>query len=218
MSVLKGSPSDQPGKSLSPAVGPMPSVPTIPVSMPANSPNSDPISSCTQHVRRIARISKSDIEPEIRFWELSVVCYVTSANPPLHVIDGFVRQIWKELDIDKVGMVNCGVFIVRFSSKEHHDQACNTNGIMFDKKPFIVKPWYPNISYEKSSLTSIPVWVKLPNLDIMYWTEHILTQIVGYLGKVLKIDTATLTRSRMMYARVLVDMTLADGFPSKLFF
>lgn len=65
-------------------------------------------------------------------------------------------------------MVNRGVFLVCFNSKEHQDQACNMNGILFDKKPFIVKPWYPNISYEKSSLASIPVWVKLPNLDIIY--------------------------------------------------
>lgn len=31
-------------------------------------------------------------------------------------------------------------------------------------------------------------------------------------------DNATLTKSRMMYARVLVDMTLAGGFPEELFF
>ena len=177
-----------------------------------------PIFPCSPSIRRIAKISKIDVELEIKYWELSVVCYVTSANPPLQVVDGFVHRIWKDLHIDKLGMVNRGVFLVRFTLKEHQDQACNMNGILFDKKPFIVKPWYPNISYEKSSLASIPVWVKLPNLDVIYWTENILKQIVGYLGNVLKVDNATLTKSRMMYARVLVDMTLADSFPEELFF
>ena len=65
-------------------------------------------------------------------------------------------------------MVNREVFLIRFSLKEHRERACNMNGILFDKKPFIVKPWCPNISYEKSSLTSVPVWVKLPALDVMY--------------------------------------------------
>lgn len=41
---------------------------------------------------------------------------------------------------------------------------------------------------------------------------------MGYLGKVLKINNATLTKTRLMYARVLVDMNLADGFPEELFF
>lgn len=115
-------------------------------------------------------------------------------------------------------MVNHGVFLVRFGSKEHQEQACNMNDILFDKKPFIVKPWFPNISYEKSSLTSIPVWVKLPHLDVMYWNDCILRKIVGYLGNVLKINNATLTKARMLYARVLVDMKLADGFPEELYF
>lgn len=41
-----------------------------------------------------------------------MVCYVTSVNPSLHVVKGFVRKIWKHLLIDKIGMVNRGVFIV----------------------------------------------------------------------------------------------------------
>ena len=90
-------------------------------------------------------------------------------------------------------------------------------GILFDKKPFIVKSWYPNISYEKSSLTSIPVWIKLPNLGVMYWTANMLRKIIGYLGNVLKVDNVTLTKARMMYARVLVNMSLADGFTEELF-
>lgn len=52
----------------------------------------------------------------------------------------------------------------------------------------------------------------------MYWNDDILRKIVGYLGHVLKIDNATLTKDRMLYARVLVDMKLADGFPEELFF
>lgn len=38
-----------------------------------------------------------DVEPEIKYWDLSVVCYVTSANPPISVVDGFVLRIWKDL-------------------------------------------------------------------------------------------------------------------------
>ena len=59
------------------------------------------------------------------------------SNPPLHVIEGFVRRIWKDLEIDKVGMVNRGVFLIRFALQEHQECACNM--ILFDKKPFIVK-------------------------------------------------------------------------------
>ena len=45
-----------------------------------------------------------------------------------------------------------------------------------------------------------------------------LKQIAGYLGSVLKVDNATLTKTRLMYARVLVDMNVTEGFPEELFF
>lgn len=61
--------------------------------------------------RRIAKIHKEDIQDEINFWSTAVVCYVTSANPPLHVIEGFVRRIWKDQEIDRIGIVNRGVFL-----------------------------------------------------------------------------------------------------------
>jgi hypothetical protein len=62
------------------------------------------------------------------------------ANPPLHVLDGYVRRIWKDLGINKVVMVAKGVFLLRFMEQNAREKACEMNGFMFDKKPFIVKP------------------------------------------------------------------------------
>ena len=58
------------------------SLPTVHLVSPNPPPVQNPIDSCTPTVRKIAKISKLDVEPEIKYWELSVVCYVTNANPP----------------------------------------------------------------------------------------------------------------------------------------
>ena len=42
--------------------------------------------------------------------------------------------------------------------------------------------------------------------------------IVGYLGTVLKVDYATITKSRKLYARVFVNMNIAAGFSDELYF
>ena len=84
-----------------------------------------------------------DIVEEVLFWELAVVCFVVGANPPLHVINGFAKHIWKNLSIDKVGMVEKSVFLVGFKSIEDHLTATAMNDILFNKKPLIVKPWSP---------------------------------------------------------------------------
>lgn len=59
-------------------------------------------------------ITFDDIAHEVTFWQSSVVCFVLGANPPLLVIDGFASGIWKNLEIDKIGMVVKEVFLVRF--------------------------------------------------------------------------------------------------------
>ena len=87
------------------------------------------------------KITFNDIAHEFTFWQSFVVCFFHGANPPLHVIDA--RRIWKNLGID---MVVKGVFLVRFQSMEDMKSACSMNGIIFDKKPFIVKPWTKNMS------------------------------------------------------------------------
>lgn len=129
-----------------------------------------------------------------------------------------MRRIWKDMLIDRIGMVNRGVFVVRFLKKEHQVQASNMNGFLFDRKPFVVKPWSTNISFAKPGLTIIPVWAKLHQLNLRYWTDSMLKRMAGYLGVVLKVDEATLLKSRKSFARVLVQMNVEEGFPEELYF
>ncbi|KAM6574863.1 hypothetical protein CsatA_023190 [Cannabis sativa] len=58
-----------------------------------------------------------DIEGEIEYWNSAIVCYVLGANPPLDVLEGFARRIWKE-KVDKVGLLSYGIFLIRFTSVE----------------------------------------------------------------------------------------------------
>ena len=163
-------------------------------------------------------LNLSDIKDQIKYWESAVVCFVIGANPPLHVIDGFVRHIWKDLDIDTVGMVDKGVFMVRMKSAKSRDKAYESNGVLFDNKPFVIKPWKPEMSIEKSCLSSMPVWIQLPKLKIEYRSECSLKKIAGLVGNVIKLDSATQQKARLRFARILVDMNINDEFPEEIHF
>ena len=158
------------------------------------------------------KIFYEDIEDELKFWETSVVCYVLGANPPLHVIEGFVRRTWNASDIDKIGTVAKGVFIVHMKSAEGLTIACESNGILFDKKPFVVKPCSKNISHEKEHVSTIPVWVRFPKLGMHYRGERCLTLIAGMLGRVIRVDNATKNKDKMLFARVLVELSIDGKF------
>ena len=166
----------------------------------------------------IVKITFDDIKDEIRYWDTVVVCYVLGVNPPLHVIDGFVRRIWKDLDIEKVGMVRKGVFIVKLNDTIARDIACELSGILFDKRPFIIKPWKVKMSLEKENLSSIPIWVQLSALAMEYWDEKCIRKIAGLLGDVIKVDNDTKNKERLMYTRALVEVDTKNGLPEEVFF
>lgn len=110
------------------------------------------------------------------------------------------------------------MFLIRFQSQHDRIRACEMNGILFDKKPFIVKPWTSSMSYSKDHLSSLPIWVKFPGLDVRYWGEKSLTKIASMIGPILRVDGATTNKDRMMYARVLVDVNVSQGLYDELFF
>ena len=86
------------------------------------------------------KISYSDIEEELKYRESSVICYVLGANPPIHVIEGFVKRIWKTKKIEKIGSVAKLIYLVHMKSIEGVTDAYAFNGILFDKKAFVVRP------------------------------------------------------------------------------
>ncbi|KAM6560519.1 hypothetical protein CsatA_029758 [Cannabis sativa] len=59
------------------------------------------------------RITMDDIEEEMSCWRSAIVYYVLGANPPLLVLEGFARRIWKD-KVDKIGMISYAIFLIRF--------------------------------------------------------------------------------------------------------
>ena len=140
------------------------------------------------------------------------------ANPPVTIIEGFIKRIWKDLSVDKLGMVSKRVFLVRFQNENDRDVSSDMSGILFDKKPFVVKPWSSTTSVTKESLKSLLVWVKFPSLLVKYWRKESLSLIAGLLGPVLRIVRATMNYDRLMYAGVLVELDITEPFPEEIHF
>lgn len=53
------------------------------------------------------------------------------------------------------------------------------NGIF----PLLLCQWQHGMKLDASSLQTIPVWVKLPDLDLQFWTTHMLGRIASMVGK-----------------------------------
>ncbi|KAL9243904.1 hypothetical protein vseg_017741 [Gypsophila vaccaria] len=86
----------------------------------------------------LLQLEEDDVIDELEYWKNAVICFIMGANPPGHVIEGFIRRIWTKFNIDKISFLPNGVFLVRFASLEMKEKALNSGYFLFDNKPLIV--------------------------------------------------------------------------------
>lgn len=72
-------------------------------------------------------------------------------------MEGFIRQIWKILGVDKVASISKGMFILRFTSIESREAILNGGFRFFDKKHVILKAWSPEMDLDKEVLYTVPM-------------------------------------------------------------
>lgn len=70
----------------------------------------------------------------------------------------------------------------------------------------------------KEKVDRIPVWIRLKGLDIKYWGNNALTKISGMIEKPLKADRATTNKERLAFARVLVEVSVNQKYPTQVMF
>ncbi|XP_074290339.1 uncharacterized protein LOC141617068 [Silene latifolia] len=163
------------------------------------------------------KIETGDVQGELEFWSSSVFCFVLGANPPNHVMDGYVRRIWKELSIDKVTFQANGVCIVRFSKQEDKESVLQSEQLFFDNKPFIIRDWQPDVKCVKDKPDLVRIWVRLYNLDLKFWGKA-LPKIVSMIGTPIRPDRATEKKEYLEYARFMVEVKLGHLLPDKIEF
>ena len=67
-------------------------------------------------------------------------------------------------------------------------------------------------------MKQVPLWIKLPGLDVKYWGEKRLFKIVGQVGKAIRVDQATKNRDKLMFAKVLVEANIGQLCPKQIQF
>ncbi|KAJ8419251.1 hypothetical protein Cgig2_007493 [Carnegiea gigantea] len=138
---------------------------------------------------RYARIEKQDVAFQVEYWSTAILCGVMGANPPLEVMEGFIRQIWRDLSITKIALVRKGLFLVRFEKEQDKLQVTQRGIYIFDSKPFVFL-----------------------ELDICYWGTDSLSKLGSLIGIPIKTDKYTKNKDYLHYARMLIEVPMEGPF------
>ena len=98
--------------------------------------------------------------------------------------------------------------MIRFSSTDDYDKVLRGGPWFIGGHFLAIKPWEPYFKASKAKLTSVAVWVRLPELRIEFYDTFVLKEIGSVIGLVLRIDSYTAFETRGGYARLCVQIDL----------
>ncbi|KAL2900249.1 hypothetical protein RDABS01_025331 [Bienertia sinuspersici] len=163
------------------------------------------------------KIGLHDIQPELDYWASSVYCYIIGANPPVAVMDGFIKRVWKKYDVDKVIGAKKSLYLIRFKSLDNSKAVLNDEKIFFDSKPVMIKPWTHDADVNQEDFLTLPIWIHVHS-HYKYWGMNVLTKLTKPIGKLVKVDHTTANREKLVYARCMIEVKIGQDLPSHVFF
>ncbi|XP_050218920.1 uncharacterized protein LOC126669481 [Mercurialis annua] len=162
---------------------------------------------------RIAKVMEEDMVDEVERWSHAVLGCVYGLTPRFYKLQSFIKNRWGKLGLIDFHQIKPNLFAFIFDSEEGKMKAIADGPITFDKHPLILQEWKRKMSFDMQEVASVPVWVKFAMLPWEYWNPESLSSITSTLGKPLFADKCTRDRSKLAYARVLIDMKLKGLFP-----
>ncbi|XP_074298202.1 uncharacterized protein LOC141629027 [Silene latifolia] len=138
---------------------------------------------------------------------------VLGAKPSLKSMQDFVTKHWNHVSLPIVQYFKKGWFSFRFASMGDMHTILRDGPWTLGQNSLILKQWYPTFSQEMERVSCVPIWVLFPDLDPFLWTETILSKMASKIGKPLFDDYPTTMKTRLSFARVLVEVDIAAELP-----
>ncbi|XP_062110392.1 uncharacterized protein LOC133822162 [Humulus lupulus] len=159
--------------------------------------------------QKLVQVDIEEVKIQSANWSSTVVCMVLGANPPMAVFEGFIKRVWGHLGIAQISRMTLGLTLVKFNDEATRDHVLENGVLQFDRKPVIIRPWTADLS----AIRSTPLWIRLHDLGLQYWGSKCISALVSTIGKPLLVDKFTRERSRVQFARVLVEMEITNNPP-----
>lgn len=129
----------------------------------------------------------------------------------------FVRQIWGiGGEHFNVQVRRSGVFLIQFRRPEDYITVREAGDTWMKGVYTIVKNRTEGCAIERERITSLPIWIGLPDFPVHIRSPEVFSAIDSVLGKPLKIDAFTAKGPNSSGAKILVRMEVAGSFPSEV--
>uniref|UniRef100_A0A2N9G3W3 CCHC-type domain-containing protein n=1 Tax=Fagus sylvatica TaxID=28930 RepID=A0A2N9G3W3_FAGSY len=141
-------------------------------------------------------------------WCTSLIVKVFGRSVGYVFLVNKLKIMWKSSGNFSCVDLGLGFFLIRFETKEGFEEVLK-GGPWFIGEHFLsLRPWVPNFRASEASVSSIAVWVRLPELPVEYYHKDSLFQIGSGLGPVLRVDINIAARTRVRFVRLCIQLDI----------
>ncbi|GLJ09281.1 hypothetical protein SUGI_0105550 [Cryptomeria japonica] len=124
---------------------------------------------------------------DVFFWEKhAIIARIIGLNWSRKEIKKWVEGNWGLRTIIK--FIPKGFFMVLFKDGEDKNQILNRENWLANNHAIYLQPWSPIFNPISLVVYSAPLWIRLYNLPIEYWSEDLLEKIDKTLGTLSEVD------------------------------
>ena len=149
-------------------------------------------------------------------WSKALTVKVYGRFVGFHYLTFKLNALWKPMAKMDCVTLGKGFFLVRFSCSDDFDRVVRGCPLFIGEHFLTIKPWEPYFKASDAKLTSVAVWVRLPELPIEFYDASVLKEIGSVIGPILRVDSYTALETRGGYARLCVHLDLEKPLISSI--
>ena len=128
-----------------------------------------------------------------------------------------IRSMWNPrggMDCIDLGF---DFYLIKFENRDDVDNVLKGGPWFIGQHFLAIRQWEPEFHASTATLSSVAVWIRLPELPIEFYEYNALMKIGKAIGPVLRIDANTANGVRGRFARLCVQVNLDKPLPKSIF-
>jgi hypothetical protein len=144
----------------------------------------------------------------------SLICRFNGLWPSASALREWVNKTWSSGH--ELFFCSKGFFIVNFSTEADCQRVLEQGPWFWGRSGLSMQRWFPDFNPLAMTAMTTPVWVRLPNLPLHFYTPSFLPTLGNVLGRFIKIDTDRITKGFVTFARICIEIDLSQGLPDRI--
>lgn len=127
-----------------------------------------------------------------------------------------LHNLWKPVSEMTSVDVGFGFFNVTFQNREDRTRVQRDGPWFINYRFLAIRRWEPRFNPEKAALSTVALWIRMPQLPLEFYNQEILKKAADKIGPLPRIDGWTTTGMRANYARMCVQVNVNEPLPNHI--